>query len=136
MSQDVCARILPLSLVLWTLPGSAPAGPGSPRAARPAPDPEAVALIERVEAHHRSLPHFEARFEQRFSPRIFGRDRVETGRLTVKRPARMRWDYEQPEPKVFVSDGTNTWFHVPADEQVVVGSLGAAARKAKERPAD
>ena len=89
-----------------------------------APDPEAVALIERVEAYHQSLPHFEARFEQRFSPRIFGSDRVETGRLTVKRPARMRWDYEEPEPKVFVSDGANTWFHVPADRQVMVGAFG------------
>ena len=85
---------------------------------------EARVLIERIEARHRSLPHFEARFEQRFSPRIFGRERIETGKLTVKRPGRMRWDYEAPEPKVFVSDGTTTWFHVPADRQVVVGSFG------------
>lgn len=98
---------------------------GAPTSPAPAPDPEAVALIERVEAYHQSLPHFEARFEQRFSPRIFGRDRVETGRLTVKRPARMRWDYEEPEPKVFVSDGASTWFHVPADQQVVVGAFGS-----------
>lgn len=98
---------------------------GEPTSPAPAPDPEAVALIERVEAYHQSLPHFEARFEQRFSPRIFGRDRVETGRLTVKRPARMRWDYEEPEPKVFVSDGASTWFHVPADQQVVVGAFGS-----------
>lgn len=90
-----------------------------------APDPEAAALIERVEAYHQALSHFEARFEQRFSPRIFGRDRVESGRLTVKRPARMRWDYEEPEAKVFVSDGNNTWFHVPADQQVVVGAFGS-----------
>lgn len=87
---------------------------------------EARALIERIEAHHRALPHFGARFEQRFSPRIFGRERIETGRLTVKRPGRMRWDYEDPEPKVFVSDGINTWFHVPADQQVVVGAFGSS----------
>lgn len=92
-----------------------------------APDPEVMALIERIESYHQSLPHFEARFEQRFSPRIFGRDRVEAGRLTVKRPGRMRWDYESPERKVFVSDGVNTWFHVPADRQVVVGSFGDGA---------
>ena len=128
MRRIVCVRILPVSLVLFGLTGSAPAEPGSPSSSRPAPDPEAVALIERVEAHHRSLPHFEARFEQRFTPRIFGRDRVETGRLTVKRPARMRWDYEEPEPKVFVSDGANTWFHVPADQQVVVGAFGSDGR--------
>lgn len=91
--------------------------------AQPPGDPEALALIERISAHHGSLPHFEARFEQRYQPRIFGRERVETGRLTVKQPRRMRWDYETPEPKTFVSDGATTWFHVPADRQVVVGSF-------------
>ncbi len=107
-----------------------PAASGEPAPPRLAPDPEAVALIERVEAYHQSLPHFEARFEQRFSPRIFGRDRVETGRLTVKRPGRMRWDYEAPESKAFVSDGNNTWFHVPADQQVVVGAFGGDGQRA------
>lgn len=124
MRRIVWLRILPVAVVLLGLALLASAGPGNAPSSRLAPDPEAVALIERVESYHQSLPHFEARFEQRFSPRIFGRDRVETGRLTVKRPARMRWDYEEPEPKVFVSDGASTWFHVPADQQVVVGAFG------------
>ena len=128
MRRIVCVRILPAFVILFGLALPATAGPANPPSSRSAPDPEAVALIERVEAYHQSLPHFEARFEQRFSPRIFGRDRVETGRLTVKRPARMRWDYEEPEPKVFVSDGQSTWFHVPADQQVVVGALGSDGR--------
>ena len=124
MRRDLGVRILPFSVVLFGFAGWAPAAPANAPASSSAPDPEAVALIERVEAYHQSLPHFAARFEQRFSPRIFGRDRVESGRLTVKRPARMRWDYEEPEPKVFVSDGNSTWFHVPADQQVVVGAFG------------
>jgi outer membrane lipoprotein carrier protein len=108
--------------LLAGLLGALSVASGAPPSAN-APDPEAAALVERIEAYHRSLPHFEARFEQRFSPRIFGRDRVETGRVTAKRPARMRWDYEDPEPKVFVSDGHNTWFYVPAEQQVMVGSF-------------
>ena len=99
-----------------------------------APDPEAIALIERIESYHQSLPHFEAHFEQSFSPRIFGRDRVEAGRLTVKRPARMRWDYESPERKLFISDGTNTWFHIPADQQVIVDSFGDETGEETGRP--
>lgn len=90
-------------------------------------DPEAARLVERIEGWSRAHPHFEARFEQRFQPRIFGRERVESGRLTIRRPGRMRFDYETPEPKVFVSDGTNTWFHVPADRQVVVGAFAPEA---------
>ncbi len=86
-------------------------------------------LVSRIEARHRELPHFESTFEQRFTPRIFGRERVESGWLTVSHSGRMRWEYRDPEPKLFVSDGTNTWFHVPADRQVVVGSLAPADRE-------
>lgn len=27
----------------------------------------------------------------------------------------MRWEYESPEEKLFLVDGTNVWFYVPAD---------------------
>ena len=27
----------------------------------------------------------------------------------------MRWEYESPEQKLFIVDGTNVWFYVPAD---------------------
>jgi outer membrane lipoprotein-sorting protein len=30
----------------------------------------------------------------------------------------MRWDYESPEQKLFLVDGANVWFYVPADRTV------------------
>ena len=30
----------------------------------------------------------------------------------------MRWDYEQPRPKMFLTDGTTAWFYVPGERQV------------------
>ena len=30
----------------------------------------------------------------------------------------MRWEYESPEKKLFIVDGTNVWFYVPADRTV------------------
>ena len=30
----------------------------------------------------------------------------------------MRWEYESPEQKLFIVDGTNVWFYVPADRTV------------------
>ena len=118
-------RVAPALLVFLFAAAGVPAAPG--RGAAGGPDPEAARLVERIESWSRAHPHFEARFEQRFQPRIFGRERVESGRLTIRRPGRMRFDYETPEPKVFVSDGTNTWFHVPADRQVVVGAFAPEA---------
>jgi outer membrane lipoprotein carrier protein len=31
----------------------------------------------------------------------------------------MRWEYESPEAKLFVSDGKTVWFYVPADRTVI-----------------
>ena len=30
----------------------------------------------------------------------------------------MRWEYESPEQKLFIVDGANVWFYVPADRTV------------------
>jgi len=39
----------------------------------------------------------------------------ESGTVYFSRPGRMRWEYESPEAKLFLVDGTNVWFYVPAD---------------------
>src|SRR5579864_1006269 len=39
----------------------------------------------------------------------------ESGTVYFSRPGRMRWEYESPEDKLFIVDGTNVWFYVPAD---------------------
>lgn len=40
---------------------------------------------------------------------------AESGTVYFSRPGRMRWEYESPEKKLFLVDGTNVWFYVPAD---------------------
>ena len=47
-----------------------------------------------------------------------GMQRVESGTLELKKPGKMRWDYEQPQKKLFVSDGHTAWFYVPGEQQV------------------
>ena len=39
----------------------------------------------------------------------------ESGTVYFSRPGRMRWEYESPEEKLFLVDGTNVWFYVSAD---------------------
>ncbi|MGB0035846.1 MAG: outer membrane lipoprotein chaperone LolA, partial [Candidatus Acidiferrales bacterium] len=43
---------------------------------------------------------------------------AESGAVYFSRPGRMRWEYESPEQKLFLVDGTNVWFYVPADRTV------------------
>ena len=40
----------------------------------------------------------------------------------------MRWDYESPEKKLFISDGTRMYFYVPADKQVRVSAMPESGR--------
>ncbi len=46
-----------------------------------------------------------------------GVNRSESGTLYLKRPGRMRWDYREPRPKLFISDGKTAWFYVPGEQQ-------------------
>jgi outer membrane lipoprotein carrier protein len=89
----------------------------------PAPAPAALPaeeLARRIEARHRTVRDFTARFVQTYRSGLVGREIVESGTLSLKRPGRMRWEYREPERKTFVSDGQKYYFYVPADRQVVV----------------
>ena len=48
---------------------------------------------------------------------------TERGRLLVKKPGKMRWDYTAPEPKQFVSDGVKMYSYIPQDKQVIVAAV-------------
>jgi outer membrane lipoprotein carrier protein len=41
---------------------------------------------------------------------------AESGTVYFSRPGRMRWEYNSPQQKLFLVDGSNVWFYVPADQ--------------------
>src|SRR3990172_9144263 len=77
-------------------------------------------LVERIEQRHSSTRDLVARFVQAYRSGMLGREVVEKGTVSIKRPGRMHWEYREPERKVFVSDGRVFYFYVPADRQVIV----------------
>jgi len=89
-------------------------------AAAPAPTAPAAETARRVEERHKSVRDLQARFVQTYRSRLLGREIVERGTVSIKSPGRMRWEYRDPEPKTFVSDGKTFYFYVPADKQVIV----------------
>src|ERR1700720_397123 len=74
----------------------------------------AVRALESRYARDRTL---KASFFERYSGGK-GAVQSETGTVYFSRPGRMRWDYESPEQKLFLVDGINVWFYVPADRTV------------------
>ena len=77
-------------------------------------------LVLKLEAHHARTADLVARFTQSYRSGMLGREVVERGVVSLKRPGRMRWEYKDPEAKLFVSDGKTFSFYVPADRQVIV----------------
>jgi len=86
----------------------------------PAANAAAEALARRIEERQRNIQDLQGRFTQTYRSGVLGRDVVERGTVSIKRPGRMRWEYRDPEAKTFVSDGKTFYFYVPADKQVIV----------------
>jgi outer membrane lipoprotein carrier protein len=70
--------------------------------------------VRALEARYHHAHTFKAIFFERYSDGSGG-VAAESGTVYFSRPGRMRWEYESPEQKLFLVDGTNVWFYVPAD---------------------
>ena len=77
-------------------------------------------LVRTIEQHHAQTTDLVARFSQSYRSGLLGREITERGVVQIKPPGRMRWEYKDPEDKLFVTDGHTFYFYVPADKQVIV----------------
>ena len=87
--------------------------------------PPALNVARAVQAHYDTVRDFTAEFTHTYVGGILRKRITEQGHLQVKKPGRMRWEYTQPEPKTFVSDGSQMYSYVPADRQVYVSPVPA-----------
>ena len=96
-------------------------------AAQPLSQPPA-ALAEALQQRYDRIKDFSADFVHTYVGGVLKTRVTESGRVLVKKPGMMRWEYKTPEEKLFVSDGLKIYSYVPADKQVMVGSLPAEDR--------
>lgn len=66
---------------------------------------------------------FSACFVQESTLKAMGITDSASGKITVKRPGKMRWEYEEPESQIIVTDGKNLWVYRPDDNQVMMGGF-------------
>ena len=72
-------------------------------------------LTSKVDQHYDHLKTMRAHFVEDYHGA--GMSRSESGTLWLKKPGKMRWDYDQPRKKLFLSDGRTAWFYVPGEQQ-------------------
>ena len=75
---------------------------------------DARSVVRALEARYNQARTLKASFFESYSDGSGG-VAAESGTVYFSRPGRMRWEYESPEKKLFLVDGTNVWFYVPAD---------------------
>lgn len=90
----------------------------------------ATAVVARVQKYYDATRDLKAKFDQELTSPSRGPQKA-SGMVALKKPGKMRWDYDTPEKKVMVSDGTTLWVYVPEDEQAYKQSLKGQALPAQ-----
>jgi outer membrane lipoprotein carrier protein len=88
-----------------------------------AADPTAAEVAQALQKKIESIHDFTSDFVHVYEGGVLKKQVTERGRLLVKKPGRMRWEYSAPEAKTFVSDGVRLYSYVPADKQVLVSPV-------------
>jgi outer membrane lipoprotein carrier protein len=74
-------------------------------------------LIRQVQDRYNSAKTLSVHFRESYS--LLGHPRPpESGVLTLRKQGKMRWDYDRPKGKVFVSDGKNVYLYTAEDNRV------------------
>lgn len=90
------------------------------------PAPSASELARSLQRRYEQVRDFSADFEHVYEGGVIRKKLTERGVVLVKKPGMMRWTYQVPEKKEFVSDGRKMYSYVPEDKQVIVGSVAPA----------
>jgi len=81
-----------------------------------AADPQLAHLLATVEARYNHAKTLEVVFQEQYT-RQGEPHRAEGGRLQLRKPGKMRWDYTQPQGKLFLCDGKYLYLYTPADNR-------------------
>jgi outer membrane lipoprotein carrier protein len=81
-------------------------------------------IIAGVEKRY-NVPGFTADFDQESILKAMAVTDTASGRLMVRQPGRMRWEYLVPDPQTIITDGDDLWVFRPEENQVLVGKAPA-----------
>ncbi|MFQ5911633.1 MAG: outer membrane lipoprotein carrier protein LolA [Nitrospinota bacterium] len=85
-------------------------------------------VVEGVQARYQQTHFFQARFRQTSVLASLGERLESAGRVYIRKPGMMRWEYEGPERQLLVSDGLSFWVYTPKLKQVIASRFGETFR--------
>ncbi len=83
----------------------------------------ASGVVEKVDARYAKTTDLQADFTQKTTIEGFETGFSSSGRLFIKKPGLLRWDYLQPSEEQIFVNGDDVMMYVPAHQQVLKGTL-------------
>lgn len=124
MKSKCLIAAMMLLVLLW---GPTPAAPPLGAAGE---SPSLDEVLDRVEKRY-SGDGFRADFLQESTIKAMKITDFARGQVFVKYPGKMRWEYQEPEPQIIITDGISLWMYRPEDNQVMTGGAPAFFRDGK-----
>ena len=84
---------------------------------------EQEAMIADIQASFDKTKTMTATFTQETFNKGFGRKTTSKGKMYLEKPAKMRWEYEEPEGLLMVIDGKKLWHYDPEDNTAYFDNL-------------
>ncbi len=81
-------------------------------------------ILDRMETQYTNNS-FKAEFAQESTLKAMDISDFASGKIFVRYPGMMRWEYEKPDKQIIITDAKKLWIHRPDDNQVMTGSAPA-----------
>jgi len=79
----------------------------------------AAEILKKTGATYQQTLAFSANFHQSVTSAAASNVTTEaSGKLYYEKPRQMRWEYEKPEPQIFVANHQIAWLYVPSEKQI------------------
>ena len=80
-------------------------------------------IVKKIQARYEKTKDLQADFTQKTKIEGFTTPVVSSGRVYIKKPGRLRWDYVEPSAQEIYVNKDDVRMYVPEHKQVLVGKL-------------
>jgi outer membrane lipoprotein carrier protein len=79
--------------------------------------------LEQVQERYLEMQSFQGNFQQTTIIESEARRASASGMIAYQRPGKMRWEYQEPDPQLLVTDGNTLWLYDHLLENVTIQEL-------------
>jgi len=130
MKSKIGSFVLHAFVLVGVLSAAAFGVPRSVRAASETGNPFVDQILDHIESRYTNSK-FTADFIQKSTIKAMDVTDQATGKVYIKYPGMMRWEYEKPYRQIIITDADQLWIYRPEDHQVLTGKAPTFFRDGK-----